>query len=142
MTTDTDIILKARLILYHEGQIRLLKQTKPKGGNYSLVGGTVESFETARQSIVREALEEAGITLKESDLRLVHVLHKRKKKGHRITLYFKAIQWEGILRNRERHKFKEAVWFPLDKLPENLTETVRQVLESYRSGVAYSEMFV
>lgn len=65
-----------RLILYYKGQILLLRQTKPNGGNYTLPGGTVESNETAPQALVREAHEEAGVVLKEKDLQLVHVLEK------------------------------------------------------------------
>ncbi len=134
------VSLKARLILYHKGQILLLKQTKPNGGNYTLVGGTVESFESARQSLIREAYEEAGIILQEKELRLVHVLHKAKKGQQRIVLYFKAYRWEGNLQARETHKFNEAEWFDLDKLPKNLTQTVRKVLEEYRHGNLYSEV--
>lgn len=132
--------LKARLILYHKGQILLLRQTKPNGGNYTLVGGTVESMESARQSLIRESFEEAGILLQAKDLRLVHVLHKYGKKSQRMVLYFKAYKWEGQLKARETHKFKEAEWFDLDNLPKNLTQTVRKVLDEYRQGNLYSEV--
>ena len=134
-----NISLKARLILYHQGKILLLRQTKPNGGNYTLVGGTVEPWETARQSLTRESFEEAGIVLKKKDLRLVHVLHKVKNGQQRIVLYFKTYRWEGELKARETHKFKEAEWFYLDDLPKNLTQTVREVLEEYRHGNLYSE---
>ncbi len=133
------IALKARLILYHKGKILLLKQTKPNGGNYTLVGGNVEKYEFAKQSLIRESYEEAGILLRAEDLQLVHVLHKVKNGQHRIVLYFKAYRWEGNLKARETHKFKEAEWFFLDGLPPNLTQTVRQVLEEYRNGMLYSE---
>ena len=122
-------------------RIMLLKQTKPNGGNYSLVGGTVESDELARAALIRESKEEAGIQLQEKDLILVHVLHQKKHGNEdRITLYFKAIRWEGKLRARETAKFKDTRWFPLDKLPDNITPKVRQALRNYRRGVAYSEM--
>ncbi len=138
MPTGT-ISLKARLILYHRGKILLLKQTKPNGGNYTLVGGTVESREFARQSLVREAFEEAGVRLRERDLELVHVLHKTIGDDHRLVLYFKAYKWGGELQARETHKFKEVEWFYLDGLPKNLTSTVRHVLQQYRQGNLYSE---
>jgi 8-oxo-dGTP diphosphatase len=133
------VTLKARLILYFKGQILLLKQTKPNGGNYTLVGGNVESEEFARQSLIREAYEEAGLLLKEEDLQLVHVLHKVAGSEHRLVLYFKAYRWEGKLKAKETHKFKEAEWFDLDELPKNLTDTVRDVLREYRKGRLYSE---
>jgi len=134
------ISLKARLILYHKGKILLLKQTKPNGGNYTLVGGNVESFEYARKSLIRESYEEAGILLKEKDLKLVHVLHKNSEGSHRVVLYFKAYKWEGDLKARETHKFKEVEWFDLEGLPRNLTGTIRHVLEEYRKGNLYSEL--
>ena len=68
--------LKVRLILFNQGKILLLKQTKLNGGNYTLVGGNVELGETSKEALVRECKEEAGITILENDLRLVHVLQK------------------------------------------------------------------
>ncbi len=134
------VSLKVRLILYHRGRILLLKQTKPNGGNYTLVGGNIEEKESAKQCLIREAEEEAGITLKEVDLKLVHVLQKVQHDQQRIVLYFKAYRWEGNLQAKERHKFKEVEWFELDQLPRNLTQTVRHVLEQYRHGNLYSEI--
>ncbi len=134
------ISLKARLILYDRGEILLLRQTKPNGGNYSLVGGTVESYETARISLIRESFEEAGVILEEKDLRLVHVLHKVKNDSHRMVLYFKAFRWSGELKAREKKKFKKVEWFALGELPPNLTSTVHHVLNQYRKGIFYSEL--
>ncbi|PSR14123.1 MAG: NUDIX hydrolase [Bacteroidetes bacterium] len=132
-------VIKARVILYDQGRILLLKQTKPNGGNYTLVGGTVEAEEYAREALIRESQEEAGIVLKAEDLNLVHVMHKRLVNGHRIGLYFKASRWEGKLRALEKEKFKDAHWFDLDELPKNLTGTVKKVLRCYRRGIFYSE---
>jgi len=133
------VVLKVRLILYNKGKILLLKQTKANGGNYTLVGGTVESMEYARESLIRESLEEAGIILRPKDLQLVHVLHKKTTLSQRITLYFKATKWEGALQSREPDKFKVVEWVPLDRLPKNLTATVGHVMKEYRKGVIYSE---
>ena len=136
----TSTIIKTRLILYDQGRILLLKQTKLNGGNYTLVGGSVESEEFARLALIRESKEEAGIILFEKDLTLVHVMHKVGKKQRRIGLYFKASKWEGKLRALEKDKFKAARWFDLDELPKNLTQTARIVLHSYRKGILYSEL--
>jgi ADP-ribose pyrophosphatase YjhB (NUDIX family) len=125
--------------LYNKGKILLLKQRKTKGGNYTLVGGTVESMEYARESLIRESLEEAGIVLRPRDLQLVHVLHKKTDTSQRVTLYFKATRWEGTLMAREPEKFTKVEWFALDKLPKNLTGTVRHVMKEYRRGIYYSE---
>ena len=133
-----DNTIKSRLILYNQGKILLLKQKKSNGGNYSLVGGTIEKNETAKESLIRESLEEAGIVLKAEDLQLAHVLHKQTKQGQRVTFYFKTSQWEGNLRSREPEKFQGVEWFHLYNLPKNLTGTVRHVLQQYRKGKIYS----
>ena len=135
-----DIQLKVRLILYNRGNILLLRQKKVKGGNYTLVGGTIEKTEFAQEALIREAFEEAGVVIKHADLQLAHVLHKRpRNKSQRITLYFKATTWTGKIKTGEPYKFKGVAWFPLDHLPNNLSETVKHVLEQYRAGHLYSE---
>jgi 8-oxo-dGTP diphosphatase len=136
---EQKVELKVRLILYNKGKILLLRQTKKNGGNYTLVGGKVEDLEFSKEALIRESLEEAAIQLNSKNLQLVHVLHKRTSSGQRITLYFKASRWEGQLKANEPHKFKQVEWFSLDKLPSNLTGTVRHVLEKYRYGILYSE---
>ena len=135
------ITLKARLILYHFNQILLLQQTKLNGGNYTLVGGTIEAQEFAKEALVRETKEEAGIKIEADDLELAHVLHKRSKSEHRIVFYFITNRWEGNLQALETHKFKSVKWFPIDQLPKNLTGTVRHVLKHYQKGKKYSEFY-
>jgi ADP-ribose pyrophosphatase YjhB (NUDIX family) len=137
----TKITLKARLILFHKGKILLLKQKRKQGGNFTLVGGTIETKETAIQAVIRETEEEAGILVKAEDLQLAHVLHKKTKNGQRITLYFKAQSWKGTFRNKEPEKFKGVSWFALNMLPSNLTSTARHVINQYRKGKLYSEFF-
>lgn len=134
------VSLKARLILEDRGRILLLHQTKPNGGKYSLIGGTIERREYAAQTLIRESLEEAGVSLTTSDLTLVHVLHKRYKRAHRIVLYFRAHHYEGKPESREQKKFDAVEWHPYNDLPTNLTDTVRHVLKAYRRGQFYSEM--
>lgn len=137
---DHKISLKSRLILYHKGKILLLKQTKPNGGNYSLVGGTIERSEFAKESLIRESYEEAGIIIKKKHLSLVHVLQKNKRNEQRVVLYFKASKWKGDIRSKEPHKFIDAEWFDLNALPKNMTDTVKQVFIEYRKGRLFSTL--
>jgi len=134
------LILKARLILIDEGEILLLKQTRPKGGNYTLVGGTVEFDEMVKESLIRECQEEAGILLKKSDLRLVHTLHKKKISQTRIVLYFAAIRYKGKPKSLEPKKFKSVSWHPLWKLPFPMSPTVEHVMNMYQEGIPFSEI--
>ena len=134
------VSLKARLFLHDHGKLLLLKQTKPNGGNFSLIGGTIEKREFAIQTLIRESWEEAGIELSEDDLELVHVLHKRSSKEHRIVLYFRAYHYEGQPESKELQKFSNVEWWSLKALPKNLTGTVKHVLKAYNAGMLYSDM--
>ncbi len=138
----TKILLKARLIVEDQGKILLLKQTKVKGGKFTLVGGTVEDYEFAKKALIRETKEESGILIEKQDLHLVHTLHKKKNEATRIVLYFKANKWTGKLKLGEPNKFKKVDWYSVDELPKGMSATVRHVLKHYRRGSRYSEMMV
>jgi len=137
--TSYRLSLKVRLILFNQGKILLLKQTKLNGGNYTLVGGNVELGETSKEALVRECQEEAGITVLESDLRIVHDLQKTGSNNQRLVLYFKAFSWEGELLRNEPLKFRAAEWHDLHKLPKNLTGTIKRVLKDYKEGILFTE---
>jgi 8-oxo-dGTP diphosphatase len=130
--------LKVCLILEQEGEILLLEQTNANGGRHALIGGKVEIEEFATQSLVRECLEEAGIVVQEQDLALVHALHIHKGKKRQMILYFKARRWEGDVASCELKKFKQATWYALDALPDNLSEMTRTVLEHYKTGRSFT----
>ena len=134
------ILLKARLILEYHGMVLLMKQTSENGGKYTLVGGTIENDEYAKSALIRESKEEADIILKPDNLKLVHILHKKKGPNSRVVLYFKSKNWKGQPKSLERQKFKKVEWFPLDELPAKLSPTVAHVFKRYKSGDYYSEL--
>jgi len=82
---------KVRLILYDRGKILLLKQRRGNGGNYTLVGGTVEQHEFARESLIRETLEESNITIEPKDLSLVPKELLRINPLHELQGYLSAL---------------------------------------------------
>lgn len=132
--------LKTRLILEQDGKILLLRQRKSKGGAYTLVGGKLEPGETAKETLVRESWEEAGLKLNKEDLVFVHALHKVKGGQNRVFLFFQAKKWSGRIRSREPEKFKSLEWFPIDKLPVNIKPSVKLVLDRHFSGTSYTEI--
>ena len=132
--------LKSRLFLIHKKRILLLKQTSKNGGKFTVPGGTVESYEFAKAALVRETMEEIGVTIDANKLGLAHTLHKKKGASSRIVLYFKIKEWSGEFQVGEPEKFKKVKWFPLDELPGNISPTVKYVLEKFLEGRRYSEM--
>jgi 8-oxo-dGTP diphosphatase len=130
--------LKVSLLLENNKKILFLEQTNQNGGRFALIGGKVETKEFAVSTLVREALEEAGIELQEANLRLVHVLQEQKNKKTQIVLYFKAKRWNGDVQSAEPKKFKQIRWFSYLDLPGNLNPITRRVIERIYEGESFT----
>lgn len=130
-----------RLILEENGQLLFLKQTKKNGGKYTLIGGTVEDQEFAREALAREAEEEAGIRVDANALELVHVLHRHKLKVNEnfLVLYFKAHTFQGKPTNLEPEKFAAIEWHDPKALPEKVSKPTIHVLNAIAKKEIYSE---
>ena len=128
------------LLFIENNQILLLRRfnTGYEDGNYSLVAGHVDAGETVTQAAVREAFEEAGITLQPENLEVVHVMH-RKSNDERVDFFMRVNDWEGEIRNLEPEKCDDLAWFPLAGMPANLIPCVRRAIENYQQGIFYSE---
>jgi 8-oxo-dGTP diphosphatase len=133
------ITIVARLILEKEGRVLLLAQTVKNGGKFSLVGGKVESKEMATEALVRETFEEAGVEVLKENLELVHVLQRKKIDETIMVLYFKATIWKGDAFAKEKKKFANIYWAPLNLLPENITPVTKKVLQSYAKQGFFTE---
>jgi 8-oxo-dGTP diphosphatase len=129
------------LVLELDGKLLLLKRknTGFEDGNWGLVSGHIDGNETARQAMVREALEESGLYLSVDDLELVHVMHRKGARDERIDFFFRSSRWSGHPVNKEPDKCEELKWFTKDELPENTINYIRQALECIMRGQKYSE---
>ena len=136
------LIPASYLILTRENEI-LLSQRRNTGhqdGNYSLPAGHVEKGETFTQCIIREAQEEINISLKEEDLKVVHVLSRKSfDTDDRIEIFFQSSKWESEVKNMEPEKCGDLAWFPLDQLPKNMTPWVRTAIQHFQKRVVFSE---
>lgn len=67
------------LILIKDNKILLLRRANTgfKDGFYSMVAGHVDPGETFTDCIIREAQEEAGITLTIQDISVMHMMHRK-----------------------------------------------------------------
>lgn len=130
-----------RLILEDNNKWLFLRQTKKNGGRYSLIGGTVEDHEFAREALAREASEEAGIHVEPTDMTLIHVLHrhKLKKDENLLVLYFKATRFHGEPESLEPKKFLGVHWLPVDDLPEEVSKATLHAIQCIRRNDIYSE---
>ena len=88
--------------------------------------------------MVREAREEAGITIDPGDLEFVHLMH-RQPGNERMSLFFRCRSWQGTVFNAEPDKCDDLSWFSYDALPGNMVPYIAHALAAVRRGESYSE---
>nr|WP_319270546.1 NUDIX domain-containing protein [uncultured Draconibacterium sp.] len=138
------VIATVHLVLKNEYNEYLLLRRKHTGyndGNYSLVGGHLEKDETLREALIREVFEEIGVVIHKNQLRLLHIIHRKReniKDEDRMDFFFEADGYEGNITNRETFKCDHLDWFSKKKLPENIANYIRHFILSYESN-SYSE---
>ncbi|MDP2629793.1 MAG: NUDIX domain-containing protein [Candidatus Uhrbacteria bacterium] len=133
--------IAAYLVLIKDGHILLLRRynTGYQDGNYSLVAGHLDGGETTKQCIVREACEEAGITIFPEDLEVVHVMHQRASEREYFDIFLWPKKWNGEIENKEPDKCDALAWYSLDNLPANIIPNVKFALENIEKNIHYSE---
>jgi len=131
----------AYLVLIKDGQVLLLRRfnTGYQDGNYSLVAGHLDGGETAKQCIIREASEEAGIIVISKNLDIVHVAHRLTPDREYFDIYLFAEKWAGDITNMEPNKCDELKWCQMDGLPNNMLPEVKFALENINKNVHYGE---
>lgn len=129
---------EAHLVLRHEGKLLMLlrQNTGYMDGHWGLVAGHVDGGETFREAMMREAQEEAGLSLRPDDLHLAHMMH-RKSDSERVSLFFTAGRWAGKPRNMEPEKCAALEW--RQALPETTIPYIRAALGHIEAGLHYSE---
>jgi len=132
----------AHLILTRGQQVLLLRRfnTGWEDGKYSVIAGHLDGAETAMDAMVREAFEEAGVTLRREDLRFVHVMHRRKPHGEeKLDFFFHCDRWGGEIVNAEPHKCDELAWFEIESRPTHMIPYVDHAIRCFQNNVPYSE---
>jgi ADP-ribose pyrophosphatase YjhB (NUDIX family) len=133
-------IAEAHVLFYRNGQVLLLRRfnTGWKDGWFSVVAGHVEAGESVRSAAMREAQEEAGVSIDEDDLDLVHVVH-RLSDSERLSFFFRARQWQGEPFNSEPDKCDLMDWFDIDNLPPGIVDYVAHALAQIEEAQPYSD---
>ena len=106
------------------------KDSRVEPGTWMIPGGKVEFNEKMADTVKREAGEEIGVDLevvepiKTND----HILPDQ----HWVTTTFLCRIKSGKMRIMEPRKHDDLKWFPLDKMPENLSIATANSLNAYK----------
>lgn len=95
-------------------------------------GGHVEKGESLQECAVREAEEEAGVTIQPDDLKLVRVLQYDVGDSEYpyIDFMFLCDKFSGEPATNEPHEVSELKWFKPEDFPEKCTLAVRMFEQS------------
>ncbi len=129
------------LVLLSDGKVLLARRanTGYEDGMWSVPAGHLDGGETVRAAGAREAAEEVGIHVSEADLRVGHVMHRRKPDEERIDFFATCTTWSGELHNAEPDRCSELRWVDPDDLPADTIAYVRAGIGWTLDGVTYSE---
>ena len=99
-------IAAVHLVLIRRGRILLSRRlnTGWMDGMYGMVSGHVEKGEKATDAMVREAKEEAGMSINSEDIKFLHLTHRIDNGIERVDFFFNASKWKGTPRNMEPNK--------------------------------------
>lgn len=143
---DTARPYLAGFVLLREGDkvaMVLRKDTGWMDGYYGLPAGKVEYDETFLQAVAREAEEEAGVKIKQEDLKVVHVMHRHGLQGDGfidwIDIYFEASAWEGEPANVEPEKSESLDWVDIKNVSVKIVPPQLAAIKEIMAGNIYSE---
>lgn len=109
-------------------------------GKYDVsCSGHLEKNETLIEAIIREAKEEIGITIKKDNLFYRSTMHANFKGTEYLLIVFSSNKYSGIPTIMEPNKCDELQWFEINKLPKDLIDTRKIVIDNYKNCNLYSE---
>ncbi len=106
--------------------------------------GSVDEGETATQAVIRECLEEIGITVESSNISFAHLSHRLVRNGGLTyyDIYFTICAFGGKPCIAEPNKCSAMEWFDIDALPADMIKIRKAALEYWLNGVSYSEVVI
>ncbi|HEU0292974.1 MAG TPA: NUDIX domain-containing protein [Anaerolineales bacterium] len=128
------------LFFLRGNQILLLRRfnTGFRDGEYSVPAGHLDGGETVMQAAVREAGEETGLQIAESDISFSTVMH-RIEDDERVDFFVQVHHWQGEPFNAEPEKCDELRWVDIHALPANTIPYVRQALTNHLASLRFDE---
>lgn len=135
------MIISVYLFLDLDNKLLLMKRcnTGYMDGQYGLPAGHVEDGEPITTAMKRENKEEIGLDIPSSELKLVHIMH-RKEQDIRLDFFFVINKWKGTPKNMEPDKCDDIRWFEINNFPSTTIGYIRDAFTSYKKDKLFSEV--
>lgn len=128
------------LLLKKENKLYLqLRKNCSFEGMYGTIGGHVDGGEKISTAIIREAKEEAGIDIKETDLRLATICHSNAGKKEYLQFFYLCDKWNGVVENKEPDKCECIDLYDINSMPHNVVPYLKIALEKINAGEIFFE---
>lgn len=134
------LVAAAYVVLRRDDEVFVQRRegTGYRDGYWAVIAGHVDPGESVHEAAVREAEEEAGVSIAPADLRPLTSIHRFERGGpqveQRIDVFFEVTQWRGDAALREADKASAMGWYPLSALPEPFVPHERDVLDLLAAG--------
>lgn len=131
------------LILMQKNRVLLGLRTRTgfADGMSGLPAGKVEVGESVLAAMIREAKEELGIEIRESDLELSSMIYHlwTDKVQTQSNIFFVCRKFSGKIVNAEPEKCGTLKFFSLKRLPKNIIPFMAEGLHNHMKKIKYSE---
>ena len=124
-----------------DGRVLMLRRhgTGYRDGWLAPPAGRIEPGEDVLAAAIREAEEEAGVTLRREDAVFAHVMHRTAPSlpgpCHAVSDYwFTFRRWDGEPHTAEPHKASEALWIDPGAPPEDVIPYCSKALAAIMRG--------
>lgn len=120
----------ARIIIIYEDSVLLVKHRTRN--NYNLPGGGIHKNEEPLSGAIREVREETGIIIPAKAYLLGE--YKNSTEGKKDTVFVFVSEIETKITPQITFELSDAKWFPLELLPENISQATLQRIKEYQEG--------
>ena len=134
-------LVAVHLLIHKEEKIllQLREGTGWADGQYSVIAGHLDGNESVKVGMAREAFEEIGIEIHPKDLQTTCVMHRKTEDREVIDFFFTTKKWKNEITNKEPHKCKELVFYPVLQLPTNIVGYVKHAIEAIENHKRFVE---